>query len=145
MKIKVLNPTIKALINFWDPDYRYFSFGNVDFYPTVEEYGMLMELPKHLHKVYFPLRNDKVIPELSKLLKIPYLSRFLEKNAIGLKLKFLEVKLERKKSQYGSMLERDKLIALEIYGLVLFPSLTGVISLEATTAFGEYEILMLTL
>jgi len=138
-KIEVLNPAIKALINFWDPDYRCFSFGNVDLCPTVEEYGMLMEFPKHLHKVYFPLRSDKVIPELSKLLKIPHLSRFLEKNASGLKWKFLEVELERKKLQYGSMLERDRLIALGIYGLVLFPSLTGVISLEAAAAFVEYE------
>jgi len=90
-KIGVLNPAIKALINFWDPDYRCFSFGNVDLCPTIEEYGMLMEFPKHLHQVYFPLRNDKVIPELSKLLKIPHLSRFLEKNGSGLKWKFLEV------------------------------------------------------
>jgi len=138
-KIEVLNPAIKALINFWDPDYRCFSFGNVDLCPTVEEYGMLTEFPKHLHRVYFPLRNDKVIPELSKLLKIPHLSRFLEKNGSGLKWKFLEVELERKKEQYRSMLERDRLIALGIYGLVLFPSLIGVISLEAAVAFVEYE------
>ena len=138
-KIEVLNPAIKALINFWDPDYRCFSFGNVDLCPTIEEYGMLMEFPKHLHRVYFPLRNDKVIPELSKLLKIPHLSRFLEKNGSGLRWKFLEVELERKKEQYVSMLERDRLIALGIYGLVLFPSLKGVISLEAAAAFVEYE------
>jgi len=92
-KIKVLNPAIKALINFWDPDYKCFSFGNVDLCPTIEEF------PKH--RVYFPLRNDKVIPELSKLLKILHLSRFLEKNGSGLKWKFLEVELERKKEQYG--------------------------------------------
>jgi len=138
-KIEVLNAAIKALINFWDPDYRCFSFGNVDLCPTIEEYGMLTEFPKHLHRVYFPLRNDKVIPELSKLLKIPHLSRFLEKNGSGLRWKFLEVELEKKKEQYGSMLERDRLIALGIYGLVLFPSLIGVISLEAAAAFVEYE------
>ena len=138
-KIGVLNPAIKALINFWDPDYRCFSFGNVDLCPTIEEYGMLMEFPKHLHQVYFPLRNDKVIPELSKLLKIPYMSRFLEKNGSGLKWKFLEAELEKKKEQYVSVLERDRLIALGIYGLVLFPSLKGVISLEAAAAFVEYE------
>jgi arginyl-tRNA--protein-N-Asp/Glu arginylyltransferase len=50
-KIKVFNPAIKALINFWDPDYRYFSFENMDLCPTIKEYGMLMEFPKHLHKV----------------------------------------------------------------------------------------------
>jgi len=138
-KIKVLNPSIKALINFWDPDYRCFSFENVDLCPTIEEYGMLMEFPKHLHKVYFPLRNDKVIPELSKLLKIPHMGRFLEKNASGLKWKLLEAELERKKSEYGSMPKRDRLIALGIYGLVLFPNLIGVISLEDAVVFVEYE------
>jgi len=80
-----------------------------------------------------------VIPELSKLLKIPHLGRFLEKNASGLKWKLLEAELERKKLEHGSMRERDKLIALGIYALVLFPFLTGVMSLEATAAFVEYE------
>jgi hypothetical protein len=98
-----------------------------------------MEFPKHLHKVYFPLRNDKVIPELSKLLKIPHMGRFLEKNASGLKWKLLEAELERKKSEYGSMPKRDRLIALGIYGLVLFPNLIGVISLEDAVVFVEYE------
>jgi hypothetical protein len=41
----------------------------------------------------------------------------LEKNAIGLKWKFLEVELEKKS---GS--EEERLIALGIFGLVLFPS-----------------------
>ena len=35
-KIEVLNPAIKALINFWDPDYRCFSFGNVDLCHIIE-------------------------------------------------------------------------------------------------------------
>jgi hypothetical protein len=71
---------------------------------------MLMEFPKHLHKVYFPLRSDKVIPELSKLLKFPYLDRFLEKNVSCLKWKLLEAELEKKKS----VSERERLITLGI-------------------------------
>jgi len=57
---------------------------------------MLLEFPNHLYMVYFPLRDDKVIPELSKLLKISNLTKFLEKDAIKLKWKLLEVRLERK-------------------------------------------------
>jgi hypothetical protein len=75
---------------------------------------MLMEFPKHLHKVYFPLRSDKVIPELSKLLKFPYLDRFLEKNVSCLKWKLLEAELEKKKSEDGSVSERERLITLGI-------------------------------
>ena len=138
-KIEVLNPTINSLISFWDPDYRCFSFGNVDLCPTIEEYGMLMEFPKNLHKVYFPLKSDKVIPELAKLLRIPHLDRYLEKNASELKWKLLKAELQRKKAEYGSAVKRDRLIALGIYGLMLFPSLTGVISLETAAVFVEYE------
>jgi hypothetical protein len=83
--MEVLNPAIKSLINFWYPDYRCFSFENVDLCPTIEEYGMLMEFPNNLHKVYFPLKSDKVIPKLAKLLRVLYLGRYLEKNASGLK------------------------------------------------------------
>jgi len=100
---------------------------------------MLLEFPNHLYMVYFPLRDDKVISQLSKLLKIPNLTKFLEKDAIELKWKLLEVGLERKNLQHGSLIESDRLVVLGIVGPVLFSSLTGVISLEVATAFLEYE------
>jgi len=100
---------------------------------------MLLEFPNHIYMVYFPVRDDKVIPDLSKLLKIPNLTKFLEKDAIELKWKLLEVGLERKNLQRGSLIESDKLVALGIVGPVLFSSLIGVISLEVATVFLEYE------
>jgi hypothetical protein len=51
----------------------------------MEEYGMSTEIPNQLHRVYFPLRSDKIIPELSRLLRISNLKKVLEKNATGLK------------------------------------------------------------
>jgi len=94
--VEVLSPAVQALVHFWDPDYRYFSFRSIDLCLTMEEYGMLTEFPNHLHRVYFPLRSDKIIPELSRLLKISDLEKFLEKNATGLKWKILETELEKK-------------------------------------------------
>jgi hypothetical protein len=47
----------------------------------MKEYRMLIKLPNHLYMVYFLLKDDKVILELSKLLKVPNLTRLLEKNA----------------------------------------------------------------
>jgi hypothetical protein len=44
----------------------------------MEEYGMLTEFPNNLYRIYFPLRSDKIIPELSKLLGIANLEKFLE-------------------------------------------------------------------
>ena len=92
-----------------------------------------------MYRVYFPLRDDKVISEMSKPLKIPNLTKFLEKNASVLKWKLLEVELKRKKSQHGSMIERDRLVTLDIFGLVLFPNIIGVISLEIAATFVDYE------
>jgi hypothetical protein len=41
----------------------------------MEEYGMLTEFPNNLYRIYFPLRSDKIIPELSKLLRISNLEK----------------------------------------------------------------------
>ena len=51
----------------------------------------------------------------------------------------LEAELKRKKSKHWSMIERDRLIASNIFDPVLFPSLICVISLEADVAFVDYE------
>ena len=72
IKVEILNPIVRALVHFWDPDYRCFSFKNIDI------------CPDHLYRVYFPSKDDKVIIKLSKLLKIPNLTKFLEKNASGM-------------------------------------------------------------
>jgi hypothetical protein len=80
------------------------------------------------------MRSEKIIPELLKLLRTSNLEFFLEKIAIGLKWKILEIELEKKS---GS--EKERLIALGIFGLVLFPSQTRVVSLDAATAYIEYE------
>jgi hypothetical protein len=88
-KVEVLSPIMWALVHFWDPDYRCFSFGSIDLCPTMEEYGMLTEFSNPLYRIYFPLRSDKIIPELLKLLIISNLEKFLEKNATGLKWKML--------------------------------------------------------
>ena len=84
-RVEVLSPAVRALVHFWDPDYQCFSFGSIDLCPTMEEYGMLNEFPNNLYRIYFPLRSDKIIPEVSKLLRISNFKFFLEKNATGLK------------------------------------------------------------
>jgi lipoprotein NlpI len=56
-----------------------------------------------------------------------------------LKWKILEAELERNKSQHRSLIERYRLVVLDIFGLVLFPSLMSVISFEVVVVFVEYE------
>ena len=107
--------------------------------PVVGEYRMLMEFHNHMYRVYFPLRGDKVILDLSKLLKIPNPIKFLKKNVSVWKWKILEAELERNKSQHGSLIKRYRLVTFDIFDLVLFPSLMSVISFEVVVAFVEYE------
>ena len=133
-KVEVLSPEVQALVHFWDPGYNCFCFGSIDLCPTMEEYGMLTEFPNDLYIIYFPFRYDKIIPELSKLLRIPNLERFLVKKVAGLKWKTLEFELEQ-----SSESEKERLIALDIFGLVLFPSRTSIISLEVVATYVEYE------
>jgi hypothetical protein len=52
LKVQVLPLAIKALIHFLDPNYRCFTFGNIDMVPIIEEYDVLIEFPEDVHKVY---------------------------------------------------------------------------------------------
>jgi hypothetical protein len=140
LKVPVLPLSIKALIHFWDPDYRCFAFGNIDMVPTIEEYSVLTEFPEDTHKVYFCHKGENTIEELTKLLGIHQMSLYREKNNFGgLRWKRLEELLIAKKSNPSAKLEGYRILALGIFGLILCPSTTGIISLEAANLFVEYE------
>jgi hypothetical protein len=140
LKVPVLSLSIKALIHFWDPDYRCFAFGNIDMVPTIEEYSVLTEFPEDTHKVYFCHKGENTIEELTKLLGIHQMSLYREKNnSGGLRWKRLEELLIAKKSNPSAKLEGYRILALGIFGLILCLSTTGIISLEAANLFVEYE------
>ena len=49
----VEEPVLLATMRFWDPSYRYFTFGKNDLVPTIEEYSVLLGVElQHLDKVY---------------------------------------------------------------------------------------------
>jgi hypothetical protein len=39
IRIPVQISAVKALMHFWDPSYRCFTFGDIDMTPTLEEYA----------------------------------------------------------------------------------------------------------
>ena len=78
--------------------------------------------------------------ELANLLEIPQLNLYREKNnSRGLRWKRLEELLNAKKANLGAKIEKYRILALGMYGLVLYPSTTGITSLEAVNLFVEYE------
>jgi hypothetical protein len=46
------NLTIKALLYFWDPNFKCFTFENIDMTPTFEEYSRILDFSKDSCKVY---------------------------------------------------------------------------------------------
>ena len=65
LKIPIQMSAIKALMYFWDPNYRCFTFGNIDMTPTIEEYAQILSFPHNPHKVYFRQKIEKSKRSLS--------------------------------------------------------------------------------
>ena len=105
--------------------------------PIIEEYSVLIEFPKDIHKVSFHRKIENTIEELVKLLRIHQISLDKKNNYGGLRWKRLEELLIAKKSNPGAKLEVHIILALRIFGLILCPS--GIVSLEAANLFFEYE------
>ena len=52
--VKVDEQLLKAIILFWDPSYRCFTFNREDLTPTVEEYAALLRIsPPNPNKVFW--------------------------------------------------------------------------------------------
>ena len=107
--------------------------------PTLEKYGLLTEFPQNVYKVYFHQRRNQMLIELAKLIKVPNLNKILEKSVNGLKWKMIEEVFERRKNDSRFFKEKGRILALEIFGIVLFPNFTWIVSLEVAITFVAYE------
>jgi hypothetical protein len=63
MRLPVQAAAIKALLNFWDPSYRCFTFGNIDMTPTLEEYERILDFPNSSHRIYLRRRFEDTASE----------------------------------------------------------------------------------
>jgi len=52
IRLPIQATTIKALLSFWDPSYRCFTFRNIDMTPTMEEYERVLDFPNNGRKIY---------------------------------------------------------------------------------------------
>ena len=66
LPIEVDEQFLKAIILFWDPSYRCFTFNQVDLTPIVEEYSALLRIsPPNPNKVFW--KKAKKVPFRKKL------------------------------------------------------------------------------
>ena len=69
--VEVDEPLVRAVIQFWDPSYRFFTFNGEDLMPTAEEYSMLIRLNLQCpDKVYYRRSRLGVRKKLAKIMGI---------------------------------------------------------------------------
>ena len=137
LKIRVQHACFQAMIGFWDPEYRCFTFDTVDMTPTIEEYESLLNCPKS-EKVYFytpiehALSNFAWITQIDCQLAKSHATK--RGNSQGWFWNELEAIFKRRLHDESNEI-RLRILALGIYGLVLFPSAEGMIDFEAVNVF----------
>ena len=67
--VEINEQLLKAIILFWDPFYRCFTFNHDDLTPIVEEYVALLRIsPPNLNKVFW--KKSKKVPFRKKLVQM---------------------------------------------------------------------------
>ncbi|KAG8497195.1 hypothetical protein CXB51_008575 [Gossypium anomalum] len=94
--IKVDKHLLRAMVQFWNPAYSCFTFGDVDLVPTLEEYTTLLRCPRiQGYKAYV---RPASLPTFTKMLVM----------ITGMNVK-----------------KRVDVLVLSIYGMVIFPKALG--------------------
>ncbi|XVF20775.1 hypothetical protein REPUB_Repub12eG0032400 [Reevesia pubescens] len=121
LSVKVDEQLIRAMLWFWDPSYKCFTFNKNDMVPTLEEYSALLRLP-HLGRdmVY----HHSIESEYRK--KLAYLMG-VSRQTINANLKGNEESegisydfLRKFMNQHAEEKRIKDIFALAVYGLVIF-------------------------
>ena len=129
---------VHSLLQFYDPPLRCFTFQDYQLLPTLEEYADILKI-KVLNQV--PFVQVPVTTDLEAIMKTLYLSRndikvFWRPNGdtFGFQAKFLQRKA-KEFADKGEWVAFNSLVAILIYGLVLFPSVPNFVDSDAVHIF----------
>ncbi|XP_058755009.1 uncharacterized protein LOC131628160 [Vicia villosa] len=131
---------LSTLLQFYDPDLRCFTFSGYQLAPTLEEYSHFLNI-KIQHKVPFVCVPEK--PDLNNIANALYLS--IEDvlgnwkkngNTHGFYMSFLVEKAQElaNKNMWEAF---NALLAVLIYGIVMFPNIHKFVDLAAICLFVE--------
>ncbi|KAK8565690.1 hypothetical protein V6N12_059245 [Hibiscus sabdariffa] len=129
----------RALAQFWNPAYNCFTFGNVDMVPTIEEYLSLIRCPKiQTNNPYLKASSSPAFQR--KLLKITGMSEQWIAPRIKTKggtqciaWKFIQELIQANPEP----VKQVDLLALSIYGFVIFPKSLGYIDNAVVELFSS--------
>ncbi|XP_040940044.1 uncharacterized protein [Gossypium hirsutum] len=125
------------MVQFWNPAYSCFTFDDVDLAPTLEEYMTLLRCPRiQGHKAYVRPAN---LPTFVK--KLVMITRMSEQWAVARIQQKGDSKcvpwavLKDLISTHPDVKKRVDVLALSIYGMVIFPKALGYIDEAVATLF----------
>ncbi|KAH1228748.1 hypothetical protein GmHk_10G028689 [Glycine max] len=133
---------IASLTQYYDQPLRCFTFGDFQLVPTIEEFEEILGCPLGGRKPYL---SSGCLPSLSRIaIVVKDSARGLDRikqtrNGIaGLPRKYLEDKARGMANQ-GDWVPFMDVLALLIFGVVLFPNVDGLVDLAAIDAFLAYH------
>ncbi|KAL5172670.1 hypothetical protein HKD37_16G045380 [Glycine soja] len=139
---EVFTEAVISLAQYYDQPLRCFTFGDIQMVPTIEEFEEILGCPLGGRKPY--LFSD-FLPSLSKIAAVvgdsaKELDRTKQtrNGVVGLPRKYLEGKARDMASQekWGPFAD---ILALLIFGVVLFLNVDGLVNLAAIDAFLAYH------
>ncbi|KAH1228474.1 hypothetical protein GmHk_10G028453 [Glycine max] len=145
LELTIAEVSIEAIVSltqYYDQPLRCFTFGDFQLVPTIEEFEEILGCPLGGRKPYL---SSGCLPSLSRIATVVKdsargLDRIKQtRNGIaGLPQKYLENKARGMANQ-GDWVPFMDVLALLIFGVVLFPNVDGLIDLAAIDAFLAYR------
>ncbi|BAT73743.1 hypothetical protein VIGAN_01126700 [Vigna angularis var. angularis] len=138
MEVEVSSPAITAFAQYYDSPLRCFTFQDFQLAPTIEEFEHILEMPLEGTTPYQHLEHHASIPTLATIIKIhpkELEDRLVTRNQVhGLTQGFLEQHLHylAEGEDWETFMD---VLALAVYGIVLFPKVEGFVDYTAIDVF----------
>ncbi|KAG8472003.1 hypothetical protein CXB51_036072 [Gossypium anomalum] len=141
LDVKVDRHLFRAMVQFWNPAYSCFTFGDIDLVPTLEEYATLLHCPRiQGYKAYV---RPTSLPTFTK--KLVMITRMSEQWAAARVQQKGDSKcvpwavLRDLILLHPDVKKRVDVLALSIYGMVIFPKALGHIDEAVTDLFDRLD------
>ena len=141
-RVEVSMEPIASLAQYYDQPLRCFIFGDFQLSPMVEEFEEILGCPLGGRKPYL---FSGFYPSLARISKIVQISaqeldrrKQVENGVVGIPRKYLEAKARilAGKGEWAPFID---ILALLIFGGVLFPNVDGLVDLAAIDVFLAYH------
>ncbi|KAH1233350.1 hypothetical protein GmHk_09G025813 [Glycine max] len=120
--VEVFTEAVVSLAQYYDQPLRCFTFGDFQMVPTIEEFEEILGCPLGGKKPYL---FSGFLPSLSKIAAV-----------VGDSAKELDRMKQTRNEKWGPFAD---ILALLIFGVVLFPNVDGLVDLAAIDAFLAYH------